>query len=94
MDKIIQNERDNHNYLQTTVNPLFHRIYKHVLIDKPGDLVDYLIEWLQKEKRGEHNEMKPIFPNNNKFVMPTIKVEDADSSKKFTLPNVINIKPY
>lgn len=91
MDKIIQSEKENYNYLQNTVNPLFHRIYKHLLIDKPADLIDYLIEWLRKEKRGENNEIKTIFPNIKKFEMPTIKVEDTDHSKKYPLPNVIDI---
>ncbi len=79
MENIIKSEKENYNYLQTSINPLFQKIYKDLLIDKPANLIDYLIDWLQKEKKGENHHRNQIFDG---IKIPEKRIEKEDVRKK------------
>lgn len=41
-------ERNGNEYLSTEVNPVFHKLIKDILKEKPFDIVSFFLQWLKK----------------------------------------------
>lgn len=40
-------EKENRNYINSKIHPIFERLVIDLLLNKPDDPVDYMLEWLK-----------------------------------------------
>ena len=46
------------NYLKTVVNPVFEVLVTDLLKDQPSNLLNYMAEWIEKEKKKQKQHKK------------------------------------